>query len=200
METAEIILKYLQVILGWPVVALILGIIFLKWFKDPISDFFRRVVRGEAYGVKIEASSPSEQRKEVKEIPQPQTQDQIEKYIKDHPKEIIKEYLKLLNGYWFERAFNIIYGTQMDLLEYLSTKGTKGENYINLVSFYNEFVKRSGLASTQMADYLGFLKDMRFVEFVEENKAWSVKITAYGVDFLSYVKGQYPSSYRYRVF
>ncbi len=200
METAEIILKYLQVILGWPVVALILGIIFLKWFKDPISDFFRRVVRGEAYGVKIEASSPSEQRKEVKEIPQPQTHDQIEKYIKDHPKEVITEYLRLLNGYWFERAFNIIYGTQMDLLEYLSTKGTKGENYINLVSFYNEFVKRSGLASTQMADYLGFLKDMRFIEFVEENKTWSVKITAYGVDFLSYVKGQYPSSYRYRAF
>lgn len=200
MEIAEIILKYLQVILAWPVVALILGVIFLKWFKDPISDFFRRVVRGEAYGVKIEASSPSEQRKEVKEIPQPQTHDQIEKYIKDHPKEVIKEYLRLLNGYWFERAFNIIYGTQMDLLEYLSTKGTKGENYINLVSFYNEFVKRSGLASTQMADYLGFLKDMRFIEFVEENKAWSVKITAYGVDFLSYVKGQYPSSYRYRAF
>lgn len=200
METAEIILKYLQVILGWPVVALILGVIFLKWFKDPISDFFRRVVRGEAYGVKIEASSPSEQRKEVKEIPQPQTYDQIEKYIKDHPKEVIKEYLRLLNGYWFERAFNIIYGTQMDLLEYLSTKGTKGENYINLVSFYNEFVKRSGLASTQMADYLGFLKDMRFIEFVEENKTWSVKITAYGVDFLSYIKGQYPSSYRYRAF
>lgn len=200
METAEIILKYLQVILGWPVVALILGVIFLKWFKDPISDFFRRVVRGEAYGVKIEASSPSEQRKEVKEIPQPQTHDQIEKYIKDRPKEVIKEHLRLLNGYWFERAFNIIYGTQMDLLEYLSTKGTKGENYINIVSFYNEFVKRSGLASTQMADYLGFLKDMRFIEFVEENKAWSVKITAYGVDFLSYVKGQYPSSYKYRAF
>ena len=179
---------------------MILGVIFLKWFKDPISDFFRRVVRGEAYGVKIEASSPLEQRKEVKEIPQPQTQDQIEKYIKDNPKEVIKEYLRLLNGYWFERAFNIIYGTQMDLLKYLSTKGTKGENYINLVSFYNEFVKRSGLSSTQMADYLGFLKDMRFIEFVEENKAWSVKITAYGVDFLSYVKGQYPSSYRYRVF
>jgi len=82
--------------------------IFLKWFKNPISDFFRRVVRGEAYRVKIEASSPSEQRKEVKEIPQPQTHDQIEKYIKDHPKEVIKEYLRLLNGYWFERVFNIM--------------------------------------------------------------------------------------------
>jgi len=200
MGKAEIILQYLQVILGWPVVALILGVIFLKWFKEPISDFFRRVVRGEAYGVRIEASSPSEQRKDIKETPQLQTQDQIEKYIKDNPKEVIKEYVRLLNGYWFERTFNIIYGTQMDLLEYLSIKGTKGENYINLVGFYNEFVKRSGLSSTQMADYLGFLKDMRFIEFVEEDKAWNVKITAYGVDFLSYIKGQYPSTYRYRPF
>ena len=199
MEKAKIILEYLQVILGWPVVTLILGVIFLKWFKDPISDFFRRVVRGEAYGVRIEASSPSEQREEIKDTPQ-LPQDQIEKYIKDNPKEVIVEYGRLLNGYRFERAFNIIYGTQMDLLEYLSTKGTAGENYINLVSFYNEFVKRSGLSSTQMADYLGFLKDMRFIELAEQNKVWNVKISAYGVDFLSYIKGQYPSSYRYRPF
>jgi hypothetical protein len=37
MRKAEIILQYLQVILRWPVVFLILGVIFLKRFKGPIN-------------------------------------------------------------------------------------------------------------------------------------------------------------------
>jgi len=37
MGKAEIILRYLQVILRWPVVFLILGVIFLKGFKVPIN-------------------------------------------------------------------------------------------------------------------------------------------------------------------
>jgi len=100
--------------------------------------------------------------------------------------------------YWFERTFNIIYGTQIDLLEYLSAKGTDGDRYVNLLVFYNEFVKRSGLASTQMADYLGYLHSMRFVEYRGEGSDLIVKITPYGVNFLSYIKGQYPSTYKYK--
>lgn len=200
MEKTEIILRYLQVILSWPAVFLISFLIFIKRFKEPISDFFRRIVKGEAYGVRIEASSPLEQRREAKEAPQSQSQDEIERYVGENPKEVIRVHLKLLNGIRFERAFNIIYGTQINLLEYLSTKGTEGDKYINLVGFYHEFVKRSGLASTQMADYLGFLEDMRFIEFVGEGSELSIRITPHGVDFLSYIKGQYPLMYNYKPF
>ena len=69
-----------------------------------------------------------------------------------------------------------------------------------MVSFYNEFVKRSKLVSTQMADYIGFLEDGRFIEFVGEGSELNVKITPHGINFLSYIKGQYPVTYKYRLF
>jgi len=98
MEIAEIILRYLQVILGWPIIVLILGVIFVKVFKHPISDFFRRIVKGEAYGVRIEASSPSHQQEIAKEAPKIESQDQIEQYISNNPKAVVAEYLRLANG------------------------------------------------------------------------------------------------------
>ena len=63
---------------------------------------------------------------------------------------------------------------------------------MNLVRFYNDFVNRSGLQTTQMADYVGFLKDARFIAFFGDGQDVRVHITPTGVNFLSYVKGQYP--------
>jgi len=200
MGKTEIILRYLQVILSWPVVSLVLGVTFFKWFKEPISDFFRRVVKGEAYGFRVEAANPSKQRKEVKETPQFQSQDVIEKYIKENPKKVINEYAKVFNGYQFERAFNIIYGTQVDLLEHLSIKGTNGDKYVNLSVFYNECIKRAKSVFVQIAGYLGFLKDARFIEFVGKGSDLSVIITPHGVNFLSYIKNQYPTMYKHKRF
>lgn len=200
MEIAKIVLAYIQVLLSWPVVSAIVIVFFLKLFKEPLSNLFRRIVRGQVYGVSLEASNPSEQRKEIKEGPTPQSQEAIEKYIKENPKEVIRDYLRVFNGYWFERAYNLIYGTQVNLLEHLTTKGTEGDSYINLFMFYNEFLNRSQFSSTQMADYIGFLVDMKFVELFGEGSNLRVKITPYGVDFLSYIKSQYPTSYKYRVF
>lgn len=199
MEEAKMILAYLQVLLSWPVITLILGLVFIKLFKESISDFFKRIVKGEAYGVRLEASHPMEQKKETKEAGHPQP-DEFEKYIRENPKAVLTEYLRVFNGYRFERACNIIYGTQVDLLEYLSTKGTDGEKYVNLNQFYNEFLKRSNVATTQMADYIGFLKEMQFIEYLESSNDITVRITPLGINFLSYIKVQYPTSYKYKPF
>ena len=127
MQIADLILEYLKVFMSWQVVVLLLGLI----FKTPFSNFLQRLVKGEAYGVRVEASTPSEQRKEVKESSVKfQTEDAIIKYVKDNPEEVIKEFRRTINGYWFERAYNLIYGSQIELLEHLSEKGTKGNNYI----------------------------------------------------------------------
>jgi len=196
MEIVKVILDYIRVIFNWPLVVLILGFA----FRGAIGDFFRRVVRGRGYGFELEASTPAEQRKEAKESIQRQPEDEIEKYIKDNPKEVKKEYLRVFNGYWFERAYNLIYGTQIQLLEYLTTKQDKGDKYINLVNFYATFLQRSAF-NTQMADYLGFLIDMRFIEYAGQGTTdITVKITPYGVDFLSYIKTQYPVAYKFKIF
>lgn len=196
MEIAELVRRYLEVILTWPVAMLALGLTAMRWFREPFADFLRRVVRGEAYGVRLEAANPSEQRKEAQDVPQPQPD--VEQYIRENPKEVVHEYLRAVNGYRFERAYNLIYGTQLDLLEHLSTVGKEGEPYVNLVPFYNEFVKRSNLSGTQMADYLGFLRDMHFIQYSGPENHLRVQITPLGIDFLTYIKGQYSAFYKFK--
>jgi len=192
METAKLILEFLKVFTSWPVAMSVLVIYFLCTFRESLSDFFRRFEEGEGYGIKVKARTPSDQRREVKDAPSFSDLDDVEKYVFQNPKEVVLEYRKLLNGFRWERAFNLIYGTQIRLMEFLEQKGSIGEKYVNLLPFYNEFVKRSKLSATQYADYLGFLRDSQFLEISGPENDLVVKITPYGVDFLSYVKGQYP--------
>lgn len=200
MQIANLILEFAKIIISWPLAVFVLGIIFIRIFKEPISDFLRRVVSGEAYGVRIKAVTPAEQRKEIQHAESFQTSDEVEKYVKENPKKVITEYQRLFNGYWFERAYNVIYGTQVALLEDLQEKGTDGEKYVNLIRYYNDFLSRSKWYKTQYADYLKFLKVMTFVEYKGQETDLTVHITPYGIDFLSYIKGVYLDSYRNRTF
>ncbi len=200
MQIASIVLEYLRVLLSWPVIAGLVALYFLIQFRDPLSDFLKRMVRGQIGAVTLEAARPSEQSKEIKMTEAPKTQDEIEKYISENPQQVIKEYIRTFNAYWFEKAFNLIYGTQISLLEHLLSKGTDGDAYINLYSFYQEFLNRSNLTATQFADYVGFLRDAKFVEIETVANDMRGKITPYGTDFLSYIQVQYKYSYKLKAF
>lgn len=199
-ENADIIIGYIGMILNWltwPVVTLVIFVM----FRNPISDFLRRLIEGEGPGGwKFKTAGTTGQRQEIKDSSHPSPEDTTEKYVKENPKLVIEEFKKTFNAYWFERAYNLIYGSQISLLEYLSIKGDNGDKYINLTTFYNEFLKYSKFSSTQMADYIRFLKDAQFIEYVGEGTNIIVKITPYGADFLSYIKTQYPIAYKYKVF
>jgi len=97
--------------------------------------------------------------------------------------------------------FNVIFGTQMDLLKHLSKKGTLGEKSINLMSFYNECLKRWRLrfpvgTSPTIINYLEFLENMGYIKYVGECYERIVKIKPHDNGFLSYIKDQYPAEYR----
>ncbi len=196
MEIADLIKRYLEVFLSWPVIILIIFVI----FKNEISDFLKRLVKGEALGMRLEATRPSEQQKEAKEALPAKTKSEIEAYIRDNPELVSTEYIRLWNGYIFERTFNFIFGTQIDLLEHLLDKGDEGEKYINLAGFYNEHNKRLGKQSIQMADYLGYLKASSFIKYEREGSEFNVTITPYGADFLSYIKTYYSLVYKIKAF
>ncbi len=65
MIISNIVLQYLKVLLSWPVVVFILVISFILLFKDPISDFIHRLIKGEFGSVKVQATSPADQKKEA---------------------------------------------------------------------------------------------------------------------------------------
>ena len=54
--------------------------------------------------------------------------DKAVEYIKNNPKEAFDEYAKVYKYYVFERVFHLIYGTQINLLEYLASKENNSEN------------------------------------------------------------------------
>lgn len=199
MEVAQLVLEYLAVLLSWPVATAAIAFVFFKTFKGPLADFFRRMVRGEAYGVRLEAASPAEQVQEAEQIKALPEQGQIEKWIAENPKLVLEEYQRAVNGYLFERAYNLIYGTQIQLLDHLEKKGEEGEKYVNLLPYYNDFRQRSGW-NTQFADYLNFLRTSNFVEVVGDGSDVALRITPWGVDFLSYIKTQYPGTYHIKAF
>ena len=193
------ILNYVQALVSWPGITLVLGLVAMYQFHDAVLSFLkRRDVKVEAYGWSLTAANPTEQRQEVKDFkenPEFKSNTDLEKYIRENPQEVIREYLRAFNGYRFQRAYNLIFGSQMNLLEYLSSKGAEGEKYVNLLPFYNKFVSLSNLQSAQFADYLGFLKDSLFIEYIGESSDLSVQITPLGVDFLTYIKSEYPTTY-----
>jgi len=103
MKIEEIILQCLQVILNWPLVAIIS--IFL--FKKQISDFLSRLIRGKIGNLFVEATPP----KQEKVIIENNNKNPLIQMMKDDPENAYHEILKLYEDYFYERSFNIIYGT-----------------------------------------------------------------------------------------
>jgi len=176
-------------------------------FRKPILEFLQRLktvtIPG---GGGLEAATPTEQKiKEIKKA-SPKLEAEIKEIKKDKVREnsaelLWKEYKKLSDKYLYERNLNSIFGTQLDLLEYLSRRGTSGEKYINLKNFYDEFCKRVQLRfpnSTPplMIKYFEFLETCKYIKYIGVGDERIVKITSRGNDFLSYIKDQYPDKYR----
>ncbi|MBA7661792.1 hypothetical protein ES703_69812 [subsurface metagenome] len=164
METIEIFLRYLT----WPIVILI----FFKIFKKPVFEFLKRLETASAYGVSVKAGIPPDPDQQIKEIKKSlPSEEEIKEGAKKKGFEafLLKKYKKLSKEYKYEMTFNVIFGTQMNLLEYLSKKGTSGEKYTNLMGFYNECLKRWRLrypigTLPTITNYFGFLKNMGYIK------------------------------------
>lgn len=191
MEIIEIVFRYWP----WP----ILVFVFIMMFKKQISEILQRLKTLKIFGTVLETGIPPEQKKEeiAKSLP---PEKEIIKDVGDEDREIMtKKYTELLKKYLFELTLNVIYGTQMDLLESLSKKGTLGEKYNDLKKFYYYFIAKSKLVvTTTETKYFEYLKGVRYIEYVGEGEEQIVKITPLGLNFLSYVKELYLKTYRDR--
>ena len=203
-QIAELILRYLDVLLRWPLAVFALGLTGMLLFKKPISDFLSRITSAGGYGIQLSAASPQSQAAAKKpgapELAnvvenQPLVPQQVIQYVQQHPEQVVEEYLRIFNAYRYERALNQIYGTQIDMLQDLSTMGTEGDAYTNLAVFYEEFRRRAGDSKYQMPDYVRFLHTLGFIEYFGDEPNFRVRITPAGLGFLSYVRGEYPLTY-----
>ena len=182
---------------AWPFFALIFIIIFNK----PIFEFLKRLKTLKIFGTVLETRTAP---KQPKGMLLPQVKEELEKSVekeKDSVKFLFNQYMKLFKTCTFEQNFNIIYGTQIKLLEHLSKKGALGDKYTNLENFYWDFFMRTGGKTTTTREgHLGFLEMERYIEYASEDDEQIVKITPHGNNFLSYIKKRYKLLYKYKSF
>ena len=200
MKIEELILRYLQVLLNWPFLSACLIFTFILMFKKQIGDFLSRLVKGKVGGLFVEAANPLKQENVIEEDNIKNPKDRAIDYMKNCPEEAFREYVRTYNAYFYERTFNIIFGSQIDLLEYLANKKDKREKDINLYTFYNSFMIKTIPPRVTFDQYLGFLESCKFIKIIIEESEKIVEITSYGLNFLSYIKSQYPTTYKYRFY
>lgn len=193
------VLSFLQILLNWPVLVSFIILIFIFKFDKQIKDFLSRLVKAKANrsGFSLESSPP----KQEKVIVENDKKITMVKMIENNPKKAHKEFLKLYEEYFFERSFNTIFGTQINLLEHLDKKPDKSEKYNFLfVKFYFKHLGRKPKTKEPYNKYLNFLEDSKFIKILNMNNEKIVEITSIGTKFLVYIKTRYSTKYKSKPF
>lgn len=189
MSYLEIILNYLKVILNsWPLLILITFIV----YKKQISSMLSRVYKGRFYGVSFEATSTIQRKKfdNVEKFENLKNQQEAIKYCRENPKEAVNYYTKIYKAFVFEKAFNVVFGTQIRLLEYLEQREGISVEKSQLNIFYKEYLNRTNplyKRSTQQ-EYFAFLYYFKFIEDINKNSHNYTQISNLGKEFLIYIR------------
>ncbi len=221
----NLLLEYLKVFLSWPPVALLVAFLFIARFKSAIDDFLKRLVEGNIFGQAFKAVPPSqkadtagvaENRLAAAADAAPLAENQnlpaqlppelvgdpaapaAVAYIRANPAQTLVEYKRVLFSYNAERLFTRIFGTQIALLEYLSFKSGVAVPLAELGKFHEEHLQRSGRNDYQIRDYINFLTNFGVIAASGAENAFEYRITQHGVEFLSYIKANYPADWNQR--
>jgi len=187
-------------ILVWPAVALFIGLILIVCFKKPITNVIMRIKNVNAKGVGIDVVSQAVRKEEISKdhmdllvnrfttflMP---IENEIDKWISTKSIESQTEIINTLKShaalwllaYRYELIYNIIFGTQITLLQYINSKPLG----VTLIETEPYFSKSTGLGLNNFSheQYLNYLLSSELVEF-KDNKYF---ITTYGKGFLHYL-------------
>lgn len=189
-------LEFVKVFLSWPPVVLIILVTFFCMFKGSILSLVERIKEIELPQTKITVDTGSKQqlvsKAEEELLPQelvgdPQAENAIA-FVKSDPIKTVILYKELFKNFNFERVFNMIFGTQIELLEYLRIREHENSDVAELIPFYEKCIKISSFKEIPFSDYLNFLFSFHLIQ---KNEDQSVSITSHGLEFLSYIKTNY---------
>ncbi|RVU42848.1 hypothetical protein [Rubrivivax rivuli] len=210
--------------------ALVIAVLFIWRFRSAIDDFLKRVVEGNIFGQAFKAIPPAQQstatsatedrlataadnavrpaepqaRQDPAAVPPELAQDPSApaalRYIQENPGQTLLEYRRVLFAYHSERLFTRIYGTQITMLEYLKSNADVPTKLSALTQFHDEHQQRASSTEYQLRDYLGFLVSFGVVSQSGPSDSHEYKITENGIQFLSYIKANYPTNWNQRAY
>ncbi len=226
----KMLLEYLKVILSWPPIALLIAMLFISRFRTAIDDFLKRLVEGNIFGQKFTAVPPPQQKDnsnptedrlalaaeasaQASATGTLQTDEQLPpelanepfareavNYARHYPAETVIEYRQLLFNYGAERLFARVYGTQISLLEFLATKSETPLSLAELMTFHDDHQRKAEDTSYQIRDYINFLINWGVIARFGEENSHEYGITEHGIQFLSYIKANYPLEWNKRAY
>lgn len=202
-----LLLDYVKVLLSWPVIALVTLLVFISRFKVAIDDLLGRLVEGNILGQGFKAIPPQQANMHsIQDDPLPlelagePDAAQAIAWVRSNPAQIVIEYKKLFFYYNSERLFTRIYGTQVALLEFLASRPDEPASLPLLAKFHVLHQQKVGSTAYQLRDYINFLVSYGVISVSGEDGSHTYVITKYGVEFLSYIKSNYPMNWNERVF
>lgn len=225
-----LLLEYAKVIFAWPPIALVIALVFFKRFQLSIQGFLNRATEANVLGQTVKAAPPEAQREvqgtmedrltqaaeaqstqgasipppeQVPLPPELQNDPQAQlaiAYARNNPVETVIEYKRLLFNYNCERLFNSIYGTQISLLEFLAARPTEAVTLPEIAPFHSAHQALVGRTEYELRDYVHFLLVFGVVSADGVPESLRYRITQHGVEFLSYIKANYPAAWNQRAY
>ena len=175
---------------SFPFVILIIIFIFRRQISQKIKDISETDISGNKIKFKENAQENSHiDNKETK-------LDELSTYIKNNPEQAKLEYLKIWEQALYERTFNLIYGTQILLLEKLEKNVPNGIIYENLRIYWLEYCRLGGDKNYTYEKYMEFLKNFLLINYKENN----IVLSTGGKGFLNYIRNTYPTIYSLKTY
>ena len=99
-----------------------------------------------------------------------------------------------------EQLFNLIYGTQIWLLDTLAISPPGGVTLIGAQPYYAEHQRRTGRTDYTLRQFLHFLVSRGALEVNPGPSGEIFRITDFGKGFLAYIKAAYPLHWSQRLY
>lgn len=202
----KLLLEYLAVFLSWPPLVFFLGCICIFTFKHEIAHFFFRLNHAEFAGASLTASDlPQRPVGKTDVLTSNDNDSRAEEetlnledrkrfnFIKDRPLNVLHILNKMEKELAFEKIFNSVFGTQMQLLDQLVTVVPNGISVTEEMPrhFYELHIKLIAPRKPEFNDYLTFLINSNLLQIYRSPESTAYAVTNFGRDYLDYIKRNY---------
>lgn len=125
----------------------------------------------------------------------------VAKWMHENPGPAFEDYVDKVFQLHCERTFNIIFGTQVQVLEFLGNPTlTSPSPSATLVPLYERHTALTGRSERTLSEFLGFLVVRGLVENVGTVEGPLYRITQAGREFLQHIKQYYPLQWNSKYF
>lgn len=189
--------EVLKTVLSWPPIVLIILLVAVLKFQDEIRGILKSKIEARVGNASI---TVYQDQGANLEIAQKESATASTAPVGANDVVPVEIYKSLLERYKWERIFNSIFGTQIDLLFLLANNNNQPISLPQTYKFYTDHQNRAKVTTYPLSDYLNFMIQFDLIAaHTNENHA-SYTITKFGMNFLSYIMENYKHNWNSRPF